>query len=124
VSVDAPPSDRADHVNSRDQAEQFPGLVDNWHRIDLVGVHDDIAARDAGSASAWPLLRPAVLPSQLACCCPAQPLDQVIFPTTTSHDQPVEVLLCGHHYRLSRATLLRVGSPIYDVTGQLIAHRV
>jgi CBS domain-containing protein len=84
----------------------------------------DIAARDAGSASAWPLLRPAVLPSQLACCCPAQPLDQVIFPTTTSHDQPVEVLLCGHHYRLSRATLLRVGSPIYDVTGQLIAHRV
>jgi hypothetical protein len=33
----------------------------------------DIAALDGRSVSAWPLLRPAVQPSELACCCPARP---------------------------------------------------
>jgi hypothetical protein len=83
----------------------------------------DTAALDGRSVSAWPLLRPAVQPSELACCCPARPLYQAIVPAATSQHEPVEVLLCGHHYQRSQATLHRMGIPIYDVTGHLIAHR-
>ena len=81
------------------------------------------AERDTADSS-WPLLRPAVLPSQPACCCPARPLYQVVIPSTATRPHPVEVLLCGHHYRRSQPTLHRIGSPIYDLTGCLVAQPV
>jgi hypothetical protein len=32
----------------------------------------------------------------------------------------VDLLLCGHHYRVSRAALQAIGADVYDQTGTLI----
>jgi hypothetical protein len=32
----------------------------------------------------------------------------------------VDLLLCGHHYRVSRAALQAMGADVYDQTGTLI----
>jgi hypothetical protein len=62
----------------------------------------------------------AVPPAQSSCCCPAQPIFQaVILPGGTTTD-PVELLLCAHHYRQSREALARLGSAIYDRAGVLV----
>ena len=46
-----------------------------------------------------------------ACCCPANPVVQVIMPATTARPHPTELLLCGHHYRVSRPALRRTDNP-------------
>jgi hypothetical protein len=33
----------------------------------------------------------------------------------------VDLLLCGHHYRVSRATLTAAGAAVHDGTGALVA---
>jgi hypothetical protein len=45
-----------------------------------------------------------------ACCCPSRPVVRVLMPST--HDRPhrVELLLCGHHFRLSQWTLAAAGA--------------
>ncbi len=53
-----------------------------------------------------------------ACCCPAQPLVRVIMPPTPQRAYPVDLLLCGHHYRVSRHALIAAGAAIYDMPGQ------
>jgi hypothetical protein len=45
------------------------------------------------------------IPSQ-ACCCPARPMVKVLMPSAPGRPRPVELWLCGHHYRASRAALL------------------
>ena len=37
-----------------------------------------------------------------ACCCPARPMVRVLMPATPSRPYRVDLLLCGHHYRLSQ----------------------
>jgi len=41
----------------------------------------------------------------LACCCPAQPVVRVIMLPTPQRPHSVDLLLCGHHYRVSRPAL-------------------
>ena len=55
-----------------------------------------------------------------ACCCPARPVVTVVMPPTTSRPQPVDLLLCGHHFRVSQAALRAAGAAVYDQTGLLI----
>ena len=55
-----------------------------------------------------------------ACCCAAKPLVAVVMPPTASRPQPVDLLLCGHHYRVCRAALTAAGATVYDQTGVLI----
>jgi hypothetical protein len=55
-----------------------------------------------------------------ACCCPAMPAVTVIMPATTARRHPVDLLLCGHHYRASQAALRAVGATAYDSSGTLI----
>jgi hypothetical protein len=58
--------------------------------------------------------RPATdpeIPSQ-ACCCPAQPMVKVVMPPAPGRPYPVELWLCGHHYRDSRAALLLAGARV------------
>lgn len=45
-----------------------------------------------------------------ACCCPAWPVAQVIMPAVTSRPHPTELLLCAHHYRVSRRALDEAGA--------------
>ena len=55
-----------------------------------------------------------------ACCCPAKPVVTVVMPPTASRPHPVDLLLCGHHFRVSQASLRAAGAAVYDKTGLLI----
>jgi hypothetical protein len=46
-----------------------------------------------------------------ACCWPAQPVVRVIMPPAPKRPQSVDLLLCGHHYRVSDQALARVEHP-------------
>ena len=56
--------------------------------------------------------------ADLACCCPAQPLVRVVMPPTTQRRHSVDLLLCGHHYRVSRQALMAAGARIEDLPGR------
>jgi len=55
-----------------------------------------------------------------ACCCPARPVVTVVIPASRERPHPVDLLLCGHHYRASLAALRAAGAAVYDSTGALI----
>ena len=55
-----------------------------------------------------------------ACCCPARPVVTVVIPAAHGRPRPVDLLLCGHHYRASRVALHTAGADVYDKTGVLI----
>jgi hypothetical protein len=42
-------------------------------------------------------------------CCPAPPQVKVVMPPTAGRPHPVDLLLCGHHYRASRVALDAAG---------------
>ena len=52
-----------------------------------------------------------------ACCCPAKPIVRVTMPPSPSRPHPVDLLLCGHHYRVSRAKLETSGAGIEEFPG-------
>ena len=43
-----------------------------------------------------------------ACCCPSHPMVRVLMPATAA--RRVDLLLCGHHFRLSQWTLEAAGA--------------
>jgi len=55
-----------------------------------------------------------------ACCCPARPMAAVVMPSTASRPYPVDLLLCGHHYRVSQDALRAAGAAAYDQAGAAI----
>jgi hypothetical protein len=52
-----------------------------------------------------------------ACCCPAQPVVRVIMPPTPQRRHSVDLLLCGHHYRVSRQALTAAEARIENLLG-------
>ncbi len=54
-----------------------------------------------------------------ACCCPSHPVVRVIMPPTTDRAYRVELLLCGHHFRISQWTLAAVGAVARVMHGDL-----
>lgn len=52
-----------------------------------------------------------------ACCCPARPAVRVVMPPTASRRHTTELLLCGHHYRVSRAALAAAGATVTELPG-------
>jgi hypothetical protein len=53
-----------------------------------------------------------------ACCCPAFPVVRVIMPPTAERRHSIDLLLCGHHYRVSRQALTAAGARIEDLPGK------
>jgi hypothetical protein len=53
-----------------------------------------------------------------ACCCPAWPVVQVTMPPTAQRPHPVDLLLCGHHYRMSRDALAAAGATAHSLPGR------
>ena len=51
-----------------------------------------------------------------ACCCPARPVVKVMMPPTSGRPHPVDLWLCGHHYRASLAALLTANASVDDLT--------
>ena len=45
-----------------------------------------------------------------ACCCPSSPMVRVLMPATQARPYRVDLLLCGHHFRLSQWTLAAAGA--------------
>ena len=58
-----------------------------------------------------------------ACCCRARPVVTVVIPAAHGRPRPADLLLCGHHYRVSHTALHAVGASAYDRTGVLIMTR-
>jgi hypothetical protein len=52
-----------------------------------------------------------------ACCCPARPVVQAIMPPSAERRHSVDLLLCGHHYRVSRPALAAAGASIFTLSG-------
>jgi hypothetical protein len=44
----------------------------------------------------------------------------VLMPPTAARPHPVDLLLCAHHYRVSRAALAAVGAVVIDETGAVV----
>lgn len=43
-----------------------------------------------------------------------------IMPMTSAQGEPIELFLCGHHYRVSRRALAEAGAVVYDGDGLLV----
>ena len=81
------------------------------------------AAADLGNLDDLLLSLSHVVADQ-ACCCPARPVVTVIMPPAPGRPHPVELLLCGHHFRVSQAALAAAGAAVYDDTGVLVVGSV
>jgi hypothetical protein len=64
---------------------------------------------------AWPLAF-----AKHACCCPARPVVTVVMPPARRRPYPMDLLLCGHHYRVSEMALLAAGGTVFDETGMVL----
>jgi hypothetical protein len=62
---------------------------------------------------------PHALPDR-ACCCPARPVVKVLIPPAHGRSHSADLLLCGHHYRVSQAALAKVGAVVLDETGAVV----
>jgi hypothetical protein len=52
-----------------------------------------------------------------ACCCAAQPAAVAVMPPATGRPAETELLLCGHHYRASKAALTAASARFLDLAG-------
>jgi hypothetical protein len=56
----------------------------------------------------------SVIPDR-ACCCSAKPVANALMPATKNRAHPVDLWLCGHHWRVSRAALAEAGAEVHAV---------
>jgi hypothetical protein len=56
-------------------------------------------------------------PAGLACCCPGKAAVRVTMPTTQARPHKTDLLLCGHHYRVSRAALAAAHAVVRALPG-------
>jgi len=52
--------------------------------------------------------------SSRACCCPARPAVVVLMPPTPGRPHRTDLLLCCHHYRVSRQALAEARAVVLD----------
>ena len=52
-----------------------------------------------------------------ACCCAARPAVQVTMPPTAIRPHETDLLLCGHHYRVSRRALEAARAAVRELPG-------
>jgi hypothetical protein len=52
-----------------------------------------------------------------ACCCPAKPAVVAVMPPSPGRPHPTDLLLCGHHHRVSRRALEAAGALVLDMDG-------
>jgi hypothetical protein len=81
------------------------------------------AHRDAADLGKLDDLLPSLrhVRADRACCCPARPVVTVIMPPAPGRLHPVDLMLCGHHFRVSQDALTAAGAAVYDDTGALVA---
>ncbi len=95
-------------------------------------LHPSVAGRDTAAAeprsghrhrrsAPLPIDWRAVRRADRACCCPAKPVVIAILPPASGRPHPVDLLLCGHHYRVSRRALAAAGALVVDMQGDDLA---
>jgi len=94
----------------------------NFQHPSFTGRGTSLAERSSGEAGPrWRGLESidwrAAQRAGRACCCPAKPKVIVIMPPTRGRKHPVDLLLCGHHYRASRKALAAAGATVLDLNG-------
>ena len=52
-----------------------------------------------------------------ACCCVARAVVRVVMPPTAARPHETELLLCGHHYRISHAALAAAHATVSELPG-------
>ena len=55
-----------------------------------------------------------------ACCCPAKPVVVVVMPPAPGREHAADLLLCGHHCRVSRLALMAAGAALFDGVGRTV----
>jgi hypothetical protein len=71
----------------------------------------------AGLSDATPPNGPVAGLTDQACCCVARAVVRVVMPPTASRLHETELLLCGHHYRASRAALSAAHASVHELAG-------
>jgi hypothetical protein len=66
--------------------------------------------RAADGRAGWTAL---LAHAELSRCCSARPAMVAVFSPRHGRSRPVDLLLCGHHYRASRASLAKAGAEFY-----------
>lgn len=79
---------------------------------------DEIALDDLTSGTASN--RRAIQPGERACCCPAPPSVRVVLVSDALAPHPIDLLLCGHHYRRSIGALSTLKAMAFDHDGYLL----
>ena len=64
----------------------------------------------------WSTKEPTASTSN-ACCCPARPAVRVIMPPCPARPHTTELLLCAHHYRVSRRALAAAKAVVGELPG-------
>ena len=77
----------------------------------------DRAEGTAGLFDAAAPQGPAASLADQACCCVARAVVRVVMPPTAARPHETELLLCGHHYRLSRAALSAAHASVDELAG-------
>jgi hypothetical protein len=67
-------------------------------------------SQDARPVVDWQTFRMA----DHACCCSARPAVIAVMPPAAGRDHATELLLCGHHYRVSNKALAAAGAVVLD----------
>ncbi|KQC38327.1 hypothetical protein UK82_11490 [Frankia sp. ACN1ag] len=62
----------------------------------------------------------AIEPGSRSCCCPSEPVAQIVLAPGETHAHEVDILLCAHHLRRSALVLRSLGVAVYDRKGNLI----
>jgi hypothetical protein len=66
--------------------------------------------------AATPAAPSAGIPGR-ACCCPAKAAVRVIMPPAQGRPGETDLLLCGHHYLVSRRGLCAAGASVRELPG-------
>ena len=54
-----------------------------------------------------------LIAAERACCCSARPTTVAVLPSRPGRAEPVDLLLCNHHYREAKAALAVAGAEIH-----------
>ena len=77
----------------------------------------DRAEGTTGLADAAAPHGPAASLTDQACCCVARAVVRAVMPPSAARPHETELLLCGHHYRASRAALSAAHASVHELAG-------
>jgi hypothetical protein len=79
--------------------------------------HDDATVAQTAPGGAASAISASAGPVSRACCCPANAVVRVILPPTAARPRETDLLLCGHHYRVSRRALAAAHATVRQIPG-------